>query len=87
MENHNMNPRILAAIVAAAALPVMAQAATPGIDPPTVQQDARSPQDAQSGAASARERAKLAKAQNKKTQQSRRIARQKQDRPKKAPAS
>lgn len=107
-----MNPRIIAAIFAAAALPVAAQTSTPRVDQRQANQEARIQQGTQSGAltsreaarlekgqdkvqaledkaksdgkVSARERARLAKEQNR---QSKRIAKQKHDRQKKAPAS
>lgn len=107
-----MNPRIIAAIFAAAALPVAAQTATPRVDQRQANQEARIQQGVQSGAltdkeaaklergqakvqakeerakadgvVTARERAKLAKAQDK---QSRKIAKQKHDKQKKAPAT
>ena len=80
-----MQPKLIAAILAAAALPAIAQAATPSADPrpsATVQAKEGPPQSR--SALSPRERAKAAKAQQKKNRQ---LARQKQEPQKKAPAT
>ncbi len=60
-----MNPRIIAAIFAAAALPVAAQAGTPRIDQRQANQAARIEQGVQSGALTAREASRLDKGQDK----------------------
>lgn len=107
-----MNPRLLAALVAAAVLPVAAQTATPRVDQRQVNQDQRIQQGVKSGELTSKEaaklqagqakvqaqetkakadgnvtgkeRARLAKSQNK---QSRKIAKQKHDKQKKATAT
>lgn len=107
-----MNARMIAALFAAAALPVAAQTATPRVDQRQSNQETRIQKGVESGAltnreaarldkgqarvqaaedkakadgkVTAKERAGLAKAQNK---QSKRIAKEKHDKQKKAPAS
>ena len=81
-----MTPKLIAAILVAAALPALAETPAPRADSrPAAQQaqvkEAKAKADAP---ASTRERAKAAKAQKKKNRQ---LARQKQDPQKKAPAS
>jgi hypothetical protein len=79
-----MNTRILAAIFAAAALPAVAQTATPRVVQRQANQEARIQEAKADGVGSARERARLAKAQN---HQGCRIAKEKHDKQKKAAAS
>ena len=107
-----MNPRIVAALFAAAALPVAAQNATPRVDQRQANQEARIQQGVESGqltgkeaakleagqakvqakedkakadgVVTQKERAKLAKSQDK---QGKKIAKQKHDKQKKAPAT
>jgi len=72
-----MNAKRILALFAAAALPVSAQTATPRVDPRQGNQEARIQLGAKAdGKATARERAKLARAQDR---QSRKIAKQKHD--------
>jgi hypothetical protein len=54
-----MNPRILAALLAAVALPAAAQSATPGVDARQARQEARIEQGAKSGALTDKEKARL----------------------------
>ena len=80
-----MTPRLIAAILVAAALPAMAQTPSPRADarpaaPVQVKEDKAKAEKS----ASTRERAKAAKAQKKKNRQ---LARQKHDSQRKAPAS
>jgi hypothetical protein len=106
-----MNPKLLAALVAAAVLPVGAQTATPRVDQRQAKQETRIQQGTRTGAltdkeaaklqggqarvqkqedkakadanVTPRERARLAKSQNK---QGRKIAKQKHDEQKRPPA-
>ena len=72
-----MNAKRILALFAAVALPVSAQTATPRVDQRQANQEARIQQGAKAdGKVTARERAKLARAQDK---QSRKIAKQKHD--------
>src|SRR5438105_1273163 len=107
-----MKIRLVAAVIALAALPAAAQTATPRVDQRQANQEARIQQGVQSGeltgkeaaklergqarvqakedkakadgVVTPKERARLAKAQNK---QSKKIARQKHDKQKRAPAA
>ena len=80
-----MNHKIIAAILAAVALPALAQAPTPRADMrPAAPVQANQEKARADSPASVRERARAAKAQKKKD---RLLARQKQDSQKKAPAS
>ncbi|MEO7742456.1 MAG: hypothetical protein ABIR98_05940 [Usitatibacter sp.] len=80
-----MTPKLIAAILAAAALPAMAQTAIPRADVgPAAQVQVKEDKARPANSASARDRAKAAKAQQKKNRQ---LARQKHDSQKKAPAS
>jgi len=54
-----MNPRLFAALVAAAVLPVAAQTATPRVDERQINQEQRIQQGAKSGELTPRETAKL----------------------------
>jgi len=71
-----MNAKRILALFAAVALPVSAQTATPRVDQRQANQEARIQKGVPSGALTARERARLAKAQDK---QSRKIAKEKHD--------
>jgi hypothetical protein len=81
-----MRSSIIAVLLAAAALPATAQTATPRVDArPVAQVQAKEDKARAESPASARDRAKAAKAQKKKSRQ---LARQqKNDSQKKAPAS
>lgn len=80
-----MNTRILAALLAAAALPVAAQVSTARTEPSPAPVQAKSAKAKPDGATpTPRDRARLAKAQNK---QARRPAREKRAPPKKASAT
>ncbi len=80
-----MTPKIIAAILAAVALPAMAQTAAPRVDPrPAAPVQVKQDKARADSPASVRERAKAAKAQKKKDRQ---LARQKPELQKKAPAS
>jgi hypothetical protein len=79
-----MNSRIVAALFAAAALPVAAQVSPPRSDAqPPVAASTHAQKAAAKAPATARDRARLAKAQNK---QGKRVQKPKQD-PKKPPAT
>jgi hypothetical protein len=107
-----MKARTIAALFAAAVLPVAAQTATPRVDARQANQDARIQQGVQSGALTGKEAARLEKGQDKvqalerkakadgkvtpkerarlakeQNKQSKKIAKQKHDKQKKAPAS
>lgn len=60
-----MNPRLFAALVAAAVLPVAAQTATPRVDQRQVNQDQRIQQGVKSGELTSKEAAKLQAGQSK----------------------
>ena len=77
-----MSPKLIAVLVAAVVLPVAAQSAAPRAEPrPTSQvQEDKAKAD---GKVTPKERARLAKSQNK---QARKIAKQKHDAQKKPPA-
>jgi hypothetical protein len=80
-----MTPKLLAALVAAAVLPVAAQTAAPRIDQRQATQETRIQKQDKAKADAAvtpRERARLAKSQNK----NRKLAKQKQDAQKRPPA-
>jgi hypothetical protein len=80
-----MTPKLIAAILVAAALPAVAQTAAPRVDArPAAPVQVKEDKARTENAASTRERAKAAKAQKKKNRQ---LARQKPDSQKKAPAS
>lgn len=79
-----MNTRIILAILAAAALPVAAQTGTPRVDERQAKVQAVEDKPKSDGQVTKKERAKLAKAQDK---QSRKIHKQKHDKQKQAPAT
>lgn len=80
-----MSPKIIAAILAAVALPAVAQTTAPRADMrPAAPVQMKPDKPGADSPAAVRERAKAAKAQKKKE---RLLARQKQDSQKKAPAS
>ncbi len=78
-----MNPKLLAALLAAAVLPVAAQTATARVDPRPATMDTRNQPAKADAAVTPKERARLAKSQNK---QRKKVAKQKQDTPKRPPA-